>query len=296
MTITRSRRDAGQPVLAVYRCALAAVLLTGLVAACSGDDGEAFGPSEIGHVHDLVAGEDGLLVATHRGLLRLEDGSYSRVGDEVHDLMAMTRGPGGDIVVSGHPDLRLEQYRVDGSPPVLGLARSSDEGVSWEVVGLLGVADFHAIVPTEAGLLAGDSTGTIWRFDLEGNGQPVGSIPFDINDLAAAPDGTAMVVATSYEGYAATSDDAGKTWEIQSGIPPITEIEWTDEGALGATADGELWAAAGPTGPFERAGTVPDGAIEALLVNDDGAWAATQGGQIYRQENDSWVPLVRSDD
>lgn len=276
------------------RCALAVVAST-LVAACSGDAGDTVTPSDIGHVHDLIVDDDTLLVATHRGLLRLVDGSYRRVGDEVHDLMAMTRDPDGDIVVSGHPDLRLEQYRVDGAPSFLGLARSSDGGVNWEIVGLLGEADFHAIALTGTGLLAGDSTGTIWRFDGDGDGQPVGAVPFDINDLAVSPDDAAMLVATSYEGEVAVSDDAAQTWEIERDAPPIIEVEWTDGGVLGATAAGELWVAPSPAGPFERVGAVP-GEVDTLLVNGDGIWAATYGGQIYRQENDSWAPLVRIED
>lgn len=296
MTIARSRGGSARFGPTTTRRRLLAVVVAASVAGCGGDGGGVVSPSEIGHVHDLVPDDDGLLVATHRGLLRFDGGSYRRVGDEVHDLMAMTREPGGDIVASGHPDLRLEQYRVDGAPSFLGLARSSDDGETWDVVGLLGEADFHAIVPTEVGLLAGDSTGTIWRFDLDGDGQPVGSIPFDINDLAVSPDEAAVVIATSYDGEIAVSDDAGQTWELHVDGPPITEIEWTGGGILGATADGELWAAPSLVGPFERAGVVP-GEIETLLVNGDGAWAATHGGQIYRREGGgSWTSLLRSAD
>lgn len=295
MNIISTRPGAATSIRTRCRTATAVVVLAIGVAACSGDGGSAVPPSEIGHVHDLIIDEGTLLVATHRGLLRLDDGAYRRVGDEVHDLMAMTRDVGGDIVASGHPDLRLEQYRVDGAPSFLGLARSSDEGESWEIVGLLGEADFHAIILTEAGLLAGDSTGTIWRFDSDGDGQPVGSIPFDINDLAVSPGDAAAVVATSYDGDVAVSDDAGQTWEIEGGAPPIVEIEWTDEGVLGASADGELWAASSPSDPFEQIGAAP-GEVDTLLVNGDGVWAATHDGQIYRQEIDSWTPLVRSDD
>lgn len=295
MTTTSSRRNTAKSVPLTHRSLVAVVAVVGLVAGCGNGDGDAVPPSEIGHVHDLIVDEDALLVATHRGLLRLDDGSYRRIGAEVHDLMAMTRDPSGDIVASGHPDLRLEQYRVEGAPSFLGLARSPDDGQTWEILSLLGEADFHAIVPNETGLLAGDSTGTIWRFDPDGDGQPVGSIPFDINDLAVSPDNAAAVVATSYEGDVAVSDDAGQTWTLQQGPPLITEIEWTIGGVLGATVDGELWAAASPAGPFERVGDVP-GEVEALLVSDDRVWAATHGGQIYRQENDSWTPLVRSDD
>jgi hypothetical protein len=124
-------------------------LVAVLIAGCGGDAGNSVAPSDIGHVHDLIPDSGGLLVATHRGLLRLDDGSYRRVGDEAHDLMAMARDPSGDIVASGHPDLRLERYRVDGAPSVLGLVRSPDEGETWEIVGLLGEVDFHAIHPYE---------------------------------------------------------------------------------------------------------------------------------------------------
>ena len=295
MNILRSRPEAATSDRTVNCRALAAIVLTVGLAACSGDGGSAVPPSEIGHVHDLIIDEDTILAATHRGLVRLDDGSYRRVGDEVHDLMAMTRDDHGDIVASGHPDLRLEEYSVDGAPSFLGLARSSDEGETWEIIGLLGEADFHALSPTEDGLLAGDSTGTIWRFDADGDGQPVGSIQFDINDLAVSPDDAAVVAATSYDGDVAVSDDAGQTWEIEGGAPPIVEIEWTDQGVLGSTADGELWAASSPSGSFERVGDAP-GEVDALLVDDDGVWAATHDGQIYRQEHDSWTPLVRSDD
>lgn len=295
MTDFGSRPGAAKYVPSTRRGAAMAVVISVLAASCSADDGETVPPSEIGHVHDLIVDEDAFLVATHRGLLRLEEGSYRQVGEEWHDLMAMARDSGGDIVASGHPDLRLEQYRVDGAPPFLGLARSSDEGSSWEVVGLLGEADFHAIVPTEAGLLAGDSTGTTWHFDLDGDGQPVGSVPFDINDLAVSPDDAAVVVVISYEGEVAISDDAAQTWQIESGALPITEIEWTEEGVFGATADGGLWSAASPAGPFQPAGSAP-GEVDTLLVNGDGVWVATHDGQIYRQERNSWTPLVRSDD
>ena len=140
-----------------------------------------------------------------------------------------------------------------------------------------------------------DSTGTVWRFDGDGVGQAVSSIPFDINDLATSPDEAAVLVATSYDGEVAVSDDAAQTWELQLGLPPITEIEWTDDGVVGATAEGELWQASSPKDPFEPTGVVP-GEVESLLVSSDGMWAATHGGQIYRREGqDTWTALVSID-
>lgn len=266
------------------------------MAGCAGGERDTVSPFEIGHVHDLVLDDDGLLVATHRGLMRLDNGSYRRIGDEVHDLMAMTRDPRGDIVAGGHPDLRLEQYRIDGAPSFLGLIRSSDEGQTWEVVDMLGEVDFHAIVTIEAGLVAGDSTGTVWRFDSARGALPVGSVPFDINDLAVSPDDDTFVVASSYDGEVAVSVDGAQTWELEPEAPQIIEVEWTATGLLGGTAEGALWSASSPTDPFERAGDVP-GEVEALLVDAGRVWAAVDGGQIYRRQGDgTWTPLVRSVD
>ena len=270
--------------------------LTVIGAACGGDAEVVVRPSDIGHVHDLVVDDDSVLVATHRGLLRVVDGTYQVVGNEIHDLMSMTELDGGALMASGHPDLRLEEYRVDGAPPLLGLITSSDGGTTWDAAGLLGRADFHALDVSGGNIIGGDSTGTIWRIGPSGGGQPIGSIPFDINDLAISPDDPSVVVTTSWDGEVALSEDAGQTWELQSETPAIFEIEWTAAGLIGASVSGELWSASAPTGPFERSGEAPAD-VEMLLVHDDGVWVANDGGQLHRRDEDgSWSPLIRTDD
>lgn len=279
-----------------WRLVALTVALSAGAVACGGGSDVSVAPNEIGHVHDMVVDGDTLLVVAHRGLHRLDDGSYRVVGDEAHDLMAMTEGPNGDLLAGGHPDRRLEQYQVDGAPSYLGLVRSADGGESWDVVGLLGEADFHALVAADDGIVGGDSTGTVWRFDADGDGQPVGSIPFAINDIAISPDDPGAIVAASYDGDVAVSDDAGQTWEVQPDAPAIIEIEWTAAGLTGATTAGELWTASDPTGPFEQVGETPED-VESLLVSDAGIWVATHGGQIHRRDADgSWEPLARTDD
>ena len=261
--------------------------------ACAGDADAVVRPSDIGHVHDVVVDGDTLLVATHRGLLQVEDGAYQVVGEQIHDLMSLTELDGGVLMASGHPDLRLEEYRVDGAPPFLGLITSTDGGSTWDAVGLLGEADFHALDAAGDVIVGGDSTGTVWHLNPNGAGRPVGSIPFDINDLAMSPDDPADVVATSWEGEFATSDDAGQTWELQTDTPPLLEIEWTAAGLTGASVAGELWSAPEPTGPFERSGGAPTD-VETLLVHDDGMWVANDGGQLHRRNEDgTWSPLIR---
>ena len=144
-------------ILAVFTVAL-------VFAACGADTTEQVaGPGDLGHIHDLVeTGHGELLVASHSGLYRITDtDSAVLVGTEQHDLMSMT-SDNGTLYASGHPDLRLEQYRVEGLPPHLGLAQSSDGGQTWNVdPELLGKSDFHALLPTNSGLYAADTEGII---------------------------------------------------------------------------------------------------------------------------------------
>ncbi len=92
------------------------------------------GPGDLGHIHDLVETADGeLLVASRSGLYRITDtNTATLVGTEQHDLMSMA-ADNDTLYASGHPDLRLEQYRVEGHPQHLGLAESSDLGETWIV-------------------------------------------------------------------------------------------------------------------------------------------------------------------
>lgn len=229
-------------------------------------------------------------------LLRVVDDGYRVVGGQIHDLMSMTKLDGGALIASGHPDLRLEEYRVEGAPPFLGLITSSDGGTTWEAIGLRGEADFHALDVAGEIILGGDSAGAIWRLDPTGGGKPVGALPFDINDLAISPDDPVVVVATSWEFEFGLSEDAGQTWELQPDAPPAFEIEWSATGPTGASASGELWSAPAPTGQFERSGEAPGG-VQTLLVQDGSVWAANDGGQLHQRTGDgSWSPLVGIDD
>lgn len=241
-------------------------------------------------MHDLVPDGDAMLVASHRGLHRLEAVRLTFVGDEVNDLMSMARLPNGSIIASGHPDLRLERYRVEGSPSLLGLIRSDDNGASWEIVDLLGEADFHALAPVPNGFFGADgASGSVWRFDSEGDGQPIGSIPFDVKDLAVSPIDDSLLISSSYDGEVAVSDDAAQTWELMDDLPLMTEIEWTADGIVGVDLNGEVWTAEGPAGPYERLRSAPD-EVDALLITASGdTWLATHGGLIWRARDDgSW--------
>lgn len=271
-------------------------MLSGALAlsACSTDTGDRVaGPGELGHIHDLVIDEDGgLLVASHSGLYRIE--SVDRavlVGTEQHDLMSMATD-GADIVASGHPDLRLEKYRVDDHPPHLGLARSSDSGQTWTVEDdLLGKHDFHALAPTDVGVYAADTAGLIMLKSPNGDWKNLGALA--ARDLAANPLDPSQIVATDENGAAWYSEDGALTWDPLPNAPAVIEIEWTaDDQIIAASPDGTLWQTTAPTEAWSEIATGPSD-VETVHIEDDQWWVTVHGGAIHTSTDhgESWTPV-----
>lgn len=261
---------------------LAATLSVLLFAAgCGSDKAELVAEADaLGHIHDLVETDDGdLLVASHSGLYRID--SLDRavlVGTEEHDLMSMTSDADG-LLASGHPDLRLEKYRVDDYPPHLGLARSNDLGVTWQVEqDLLGMRDFHALVPTADGIFAADAEGTIMLRHLDGTWSELGQLT--ARDLAVKPTDTDTLVATDYNGQLSESSDGGQTWQQLDTAPTLIEIEWPEADELvGADEEGTIWTSPSPDGPWAHTNTGLE-EIETLHIDDDRWWLTEHGGTI----------------
>jgi hypothetical protein len=203
----------------------------------------------------------------------------------------------GDLMASGHPDLRLEEYRVEGQPALLGLARSGDGGQSWEVLDLLGHADFHALVPHTGGLFAAEGSGRIWRLDPDDEWTQLGEV--DARDLAIAPDDANRQVAADYQGSVWASSDAAMTWAPVAGTPALVEIEWIDSKTLlGADAAGSIWESEAPEGPWTQTATGPAD-VETFYVDPTGSWwIAIHGGTISRSDDrgNSWVNVYAPPD
>ena len=268
----------------------ASILLLG---ACGGGSQEGYiaGADDLGHIHDLALGADGqLLVASHSGLYRIEDVRTARRIGEVHDLMSMTVLPDGDLLASGHPNLRLEEFRVEGLPPFLGLARSTDGGRNWDELDLLGEADFHALVPTVDGLYAAETSGNIWFQDPSTGWSTLGAV--EARDLAIDPSNPQRQLAPDYDATVWLSSDGAASWAPSVEAPALIEIEWIDvDLILGVTDAGSVWSAENPAGPWiEIAAGPPD--VETFYVDDSGSWWVTvHGGRISRSddEGDSWT-------
>lgn len=276
------RRRAFQVSARFIPLALATVIVA---AGCGSDDTARVAQAgDLGHIHDLVLEPDGkLLVASHTGLYRIEGVDRAvLVGDEQHDLMAMA-AEADTLIASGHPNLLIERYRVEGRPPFLGLARSIDSGQSWQIVDLLGEADFHALVPTDIGLFAAETAGRIWFLDqASGDWSELGAV--EARDLAVNPDDPDQQLAPDYDGVVWASADRAMTWTRLDTAPSLIEIEWPFAGDIvGTTEDGRIWSAERPEGPWTETAeldSVDD--VETFYVDPDGDWWATvHGGAIF---------------
>lgn len=282
--------------------AIGAVAVSAVISACaaSGSDEVIAAAGDLGHIHDLVVGDDGaLLVASHSGLWRVVDIDRAvLVGAERNDLMAMTGLDGGALVASGHPDLRLEKYRVEDRPSFLGLARSDDGGRNWEVLGLLGEADFHALVAGDDWLFAAEASGRIWQQEGDGEWDRLGEV--EARDLAVNPSDPSRQLAPDYEGNVWGTTDGAVTWSRLDDAPSLVEIEWPATASIvGVSADGALWVTASLEEPWQLLGSGPSD-VETFHVDDDGRWWITiHGGAIAHSDDngttwtDTYLPPER---
>ena len=248
----------------------------------STDAALATGPSasDLIHIHRLqeVPGRKALYVATHTGLFQVDGEDVEAVSAAGHDLMGFTVAGPGDLLASGHPDLRVDELMVDGKPPLLGLAHSRD-GQGWEPLSLLGDVDFHALVSahdkvygldSQTGALMVSSDRRTWETRSKG-------LPF--TDIAVSPDDPDSVLAAGSDGVA-NSSDGGRSWK-QVSSQPAAYLSWTAEGLFAVSPDGTISRSADAGSKWEALGSV-GGPPAALLVTADAIYTAVHEVGIMR--------------
>lgn len=213
------------------------------------------GADDLGHVHDLVLDRDGtLLIAAHSGLYRVEgDQRATLVGSARHDLMALASNGDGELLASGHPDLRDPDWRIADKPPFMGLARSDNDGESWEPGELLGDADFHAIAPLDGtSLLAAESSGVVWFNDGD---QWDSRSELLLEDPAVSPADRQVVVGLTDQAVLFMSSDQGRTWTETEAAPALSVLDWAPSGELlGVQPDGTVLSAETPAQGWNSSG------------------------------------------
>ena len=276
------------------------------LAACAGGEGpETFtgiAPEDPGpiHVHGLGVDPSGgaLFIATHTGLYRVEKGETKaeRVGQKYQDTMGFTV-VGPDLFLgSGHPDARDLQ---NGTPPLLGLIRSKDEGRTWTPVSLSGEADFHVLRylgnrvygydATNDRLMVSGDAGKTWT-----ERQP----PAPILDLAADPDDQNHIVATIVGELPGTqglqeSRDGGETWTKLG--DPVGLLVWPSSKRLYLVdASGFVSVSTDGGKTFNIVGDIEGQPAAFMAIDDRELYVALHDGtvKVSRDAGETWV--VRS--
>lgn len=208
----------------VQRLLLAAVTLT-LLAGCADTSRSGPAPVRFADVHGMAVDPSNpsvLYVATHHGLFKgVRDKDWSRVGQEVMDLMGFTMHPNGTtFYASGHPGNPNRDYSS------LGVIKSTDGGVTWTTIALKNQVDFHAMGISLA------RPETVWGYyyrdqhfyeSTDGgatwnNFAPTVAAP-GINSIAGHAANSKTVFAGTNQGVW-VSRDAGKNWAVLVGAQP----------------------------------------------------------------------------
>ena len=253
--------------------------------------------SGVAHVHGLgVNPKDGALyAATHTGLFRIpEQGKARRIADRYQDTMGFTVAGPDRFLGSGHPDVNDRKLRKPGRPPLLGLIESTDAGVTWNSLSLLGDVDFHALTAAHGRVYGFDATSGRFMVSNDMRAWETRSTTA-IADFAVDPADPNRIVAATGERIIA-SVDGGRTWEPQPG-PPLIVLSWDERSGLwGADTAGRVHRVA-TEGEWRNVGALA-GEPQALLARDGAVYAAAadDGGptSIYRSSDGrDWNLLYR---
>jgi photosystem II stability/assembly factor-like uncharacterized protein len=230
------------------------------------------------HVHGLGInpGDGALYIATHTGLWRVGHGERvpEPVGESRQDTMGFTVAGPDLFLGSGHPD-NLDQ------PPLLGLIRSSDSGVTWNPISLLGQADFHVLRAldnrvygydvTNSRLMVSRDAGKTWA-----EHEPKAPV-FDLVPDPSSPD---RILATTEAGLL-VSGDAGATWTRIG--PIIGLLGWPAKKRLYLVSErGEVLLSSNGGRAWSRVGSIGGPPAAFLAETPRELYAAIHGGPVVR--------------
>ncbi|WP_413105742.1 F510_1955 family glycosylhydrolase [Streptomyces sp. Inha503] len=266
---------------AVQAATAVAVGLT--LAACSSGDGDMDASpavTTVSHIHGLGLdpSDQRLYVATHEGIYTPDSkGNPKLVGSSKDDFMGFTVAQGKTFYASGHP-----ASGTDG-PGDKGLIKSTDAGRTWKSLSLSGKSDFHALDYAHGTVYGYDSTGGLLRTSKNGTTWK-DRATLQALDIAVDPDNADLVLATTAEGVA-RSTDGGTTFD-KGKQPVMAFLSWKAKNALyGIDTSGGLSRSTDGGATWKKLATVPGGQPQALTAVDTGhILAATQNG-VYESKD-----------
>jgi photosystem II stability/assembly factor-like uncharacterized protein len=233
----------------------------------------------VSHVHGLGInpGDGRLYVATHHGIIAVnDDGSAKRMGDTA-DYMGFTITGADTFLGSGHPPEGSDDHADRG------LIKSTDAGKTWQTLSLAGKADFHALEQAHGTIYGYDSTGGLLRVSEDGKNWD-DRAELAALDVAVSPEDPGTVLATTENGVA-RSTDGGKTFAGGAG-PVMAYLSWAEQDELyGIDLAGALHRSTDGGESWTKAGTVPGGQPQALTAVGSGHVLAATAVGVYESED-----------
>jgi hypothetical protein len=283
----------------VERSLFGLVVLAAVIAAATlwrvGDRGVPSASAGPVHVHGLgVNPADGaLFIATHTGLFRVgvREKKAARVGDSFQDTMGFTVVGENRFLGSGHPDVRTDL------PPLLGLIESTDEGRTWDLISLLGEADFHVLRSAGKRVYGYDASNDRLLISADaGRTWSETGRPAPLVDLAVDPAGGRHVIATGASNVARglyESDDGGQSWERIGN--PVGYLAWVDSDTLFLVeGSGDVFVSRDAGVSFDRRGSIGGEPAALLGQAADELYVALHDGTIKQSSDGGATWVVRS--
>jgi hypothetical protein len=229
----------------------------------------------VSHIHHIKVVEKRVLVLTHEGLYELiGKNNMKLIGKEKTDVMGMT-SLGKTLLASGHP--------AQGSkmPNPIGLIRSTDNGLSWKAVSLVGKVDFHSLEGAGSDLYGADSQSgnLLYSNDSGETWRSLGANSF--TDIAVSPAMSGTAIALKDSELLLTKNSFQTSSKIKSALK-FTQLEWRKSGLYALSGNalykstniGKTWI---KQSMFKGA--------PGILSASDRLMLATVGNEIYTSTN-----------
>ena len=230
----------------------------------------------VSHIHHVKVVGNKVLVMTHEGLYELVGKNNMKlVGQDKIDVMGFTTS-GKDIFASGHP--------AQGSKALnpIGLVKSTDGGLSWKAISLVGKVDFHFLEGAGGDFYGSDSqsgnlmyspdSGKTWRY--------LGTNTF--TDIAVSPEMPGMAIAIKNSELLLTKNAFKATTKIKNTLK-ITQIEWRKSGLYGLGGS-SLYKSTNSGKTWTKLSTFKG--VPGILSASDQMMLVTVGSDIYTSNNE----------
>ena len=255
------------------RVSFSAFAIISLIASSNGASAETL--DSVSHIHHVKAVEKKMHVLTHEGLFELVGKNDMKlVGKEKIDIMGFTT-LGKALFASGHP------AQGSKAPNPVGLIKSTDGGISWKSVSLVGKVDFHFLEGAGTDLYGADSqsgellhsanSGKTWR--------SLGANTFE--DVAVSPEMSGQAIALKNSELVLTENAFKTSVKIKSALK-FTQIEWRNSG-LYALSGNSLYKSTNSGKTWTKQSTFKG--APGILSASDQLMLVTVGSDVFTSSN-----------